>query len=141
MIVTPFEVSWERLRDTILHAPIGRALDEIDRFSSIYRPAALRRKVRQTRLEQRCGLSADIWIDTLEANSPDVTAYEVGRVRWELDDFDGAIEAFARAKALPEGEWAYADSLLWAGRVDEARSALAQIAAGSSEYRSFARVL
>ena len=140
-MVTPFDISWERLRNTLSNAPIEDALGEVFRLASIYRPAALRRKIRRLQSEQRCGVSAELWIDVMEAASPDIAAYELGRVKWALDDIEGAIEAFARAKSLPEGEWAHADSLLWAGRLEEARSALTAVASGSSRYRPFARVL
>ncbi|OIH95588.1 hypothetical protein BIU90_02575 [Curtobacterium sp. MCBA15_001] len=82
-----------------------------------------------------------MWIDILDAASVAETAYAVGRLRWELDDLAGSIGVFRSATELPAGEWALADSLLWAGCVEEAERHLRVIASTPGPYRPFARVL
>lgn len=138
---TPFSRAWDRFRQAVLDEPATSVLEVAAKLCSVYRPAALRKRVRKLRPAALASLSAEMWMDILDAPSPAERAYALGRLRWELDDEAGAIAAFRLTQGLPDGEWALADSLLWAGHAEEAEQHLRVIADGAGPYRPLARVL
>lgn len=138
---TPFSRAWDRFRRAVLDEPAISVLEVAAKLWSIYRPAALRKKVRRLGPAALASVPAEMWIDILDAPTLAKRAYALGCLRWELDDEKGAIDAFRLTQGLPDGQWALADSLLWAGQAEEAEQHLRVIADSAGPYGPLARVL
>lgn len=137
----PFGRAWGAFSQAVLDESAVAALGLTAKMRSVYRPAALRKRVRKLAPDALHSAPREMWIDILDAAFVAEAAYALGRLRWELDDLEGAIDAFRSATELPDGEWALADSLLWSGHVEEAERRLRAIASTPGPYRPFARVL
>lgn len=138
---TPFGRAWAAFSQAVPDDSAAAALGLTAKIRSVYRPAALRKRVRKLAPDALHSAPREMWVDILDAGSVAEAAYALGRLRWELDDVSGAIDAFRSATELLDGAWALADSLLWAGYVEEAERRLRTIASTPGPYRPFARVL
>lgn len=141
--MTPFEQFWIEYRDAVVHEPVANAIAIAHRASRIYTSSAFRKRIRKLPSTERCKLPPHMWFDIAEAVEEPAMAYQIGQVRWALDEISGAIDAFRSAVTLSggHGEWALADSLLWAGKRHEASALLERIAGQPGVYSSFAKVL
>lgn len=138
---TPFARLWSRLRDEVVEGDIASALALVARARRVYRPAAIRRRVRKVDPAGRAFLPSRMWTDVIDSDEPAVQAYAIGRIRWELDADEAALEAFAQSVGTPEGLYAYGDASLWMGHREQGESALRQVVAGGGDHEVFARVL